>query len=135
MVTKRKCFMYLTIITNIAAYVIFSGLVMTAIISGMIASAYAVRKEKIDGESVKCLKYVLDGYQGASDWVVNQSPEKQNDLDKWYSNMISKAYKKNGKVSNYYCVEVGVPIFLFSIIALISLILDLILVVVLRFDL
>ena len=59
----------------------------------------------------------MDGYLGASDWAAKQAPEKQNDLDKWYSNMISKAYKKNGKISNYYCVEVGAPIFLFSILS------------------
>lgn len=48
-------------------------LYLTASISGIIASSYALKKEKVNGESIKCLRYILNGYQGTKDWVEGQS--------------------------------------------------------------
>lgn len=86
----------------------------------MIASFYALKKEKIDGVSIKCLRYIYDGCEGAQNWVYNQSLKKQNKYNKWVSKMNSKAYKNNGDATNYYCLLVGVPIMIFSIFLFLS---------------
>ena len=111
-------------VTNTLFYIIINALFLTTIISSMVASSYAVKNEKIDGKSIKCLRYVFNGYNGASEWVLNQSIEMQNDLDVWYANMLVKAYKNNGKVSNYYCLDVGASSLTFAILALIFFLLN-----------
>lgn len=101
---------------DIFSIVIFIFFAVTSSISGIVASCYALKNDKIDGKSIKCLKYIIEGYQGANDWIANQPLEKQNDFKNWYSKMSNKAYKKNGNPSNYFCFEVGVPTLIFSII-------------------
>ncbi|KAK8888183.1 hypothetical protein M9Y10_039247 [Tritrichomonas musculus] len=112
---KMKYVFIVTIILSISLYFI-------SMISGIIASCYALKNEKIEGKSIKCLKYILDGYQGANEWATHQSSETQKNLEKWHLKMLKKAYGKNDKITNYYCLEVGIPILLFSIIPLIELI-------------
>ena len=65
---------------------------------------------------VKCLKYIFDGYQGTYKWVMNQSSEKQNEFIQLYSKLLEKAYNKDGLASDYFCKQVGLPAFIFSII-------------------
>lgn len=87
-----------------------------SMISIFVASVFALKRKKIDGKPVKCLKYIFDGNKGALNWVINQSTEIQNNYYKWYSKMLKKAFKKNGKASEYYCFQVGVPaIFFFAL--------------------
>ena len=81
-----------------------------------------MKKEKKNEEPIKCLGYILDGYNGAKNWVVNQSIKKQNEFKKWESKMLSKAYGKDGKVTNYYCLTVGIPALIFSILPLVLII-------------
>ena len=51
---------------------------LISFISLAVASAYALKREKKDGNSIKCLQYIIDGCVGAQDWVTNQSSKKQN---------------------------------------------------------
>ncbi|KAK8845181.1 hypothetical protein M9Y10_021363 [Tritrichomonas musculus] len=85
---------------------------MTSIISVIVASQYAIKREN----NLKCLNYIFDGYKGALNWSVNQSLETQNNLEEWHSNMLNKAFKKNGDASEYYCYQVGIPALLFAVI-------------------
>ena len=103
---------------NIISGLIFIVLVLIAIISGIVASYYALKNEQIDGESIKCLRYIFDGINGASDWVAKQSLKKQNEFNKWVLKMNENAYGKDGKATNYYCISVGVPIIVFSTLPL-----------------
>ena len=114
---KRPFFIKLKHIYNILSIVILISLVLISWISSIVASVYALKTEKVDGKSIKCLRYMIDGYNGANDWVLNQSLTKQNDLKKWHSKMISKAYGKNGNATNHYCLSVGLPVLLFTIIS------------------
>lgn len=106
----------LKITINIISIIIFIIFSLSSSISGIVASCYALKNDKIDGKSIKCLKYIMEGYQGANDWVTNQSITKQNNFKDWYSKMLTKAYMKNGNVSNYYCIEIGIPTLIFSLI-------------------
>ena len=76
-----------------------SLLCFISVISLFVASSYSIKREKIDGNPVKCLRIFFDGYQGALNWVINQSIENQNNFDKWHSKMLDKTYKENGKIS------------------------------------
>ena len=112
---KRKCYSIASL-TFVALYLI-------QIISAIIASSYALTKKRIDGRSYKCMKYMIDGFDGAIKWVDNQSLKVQDSFQKWYSNMIHSAFKKNGEISNYYCLQKIVPCLIFAIISfLVSLI-------------
>ena len=77
-----------------------------------------MKKNKVNGKSIKCLRYIFDG---AKDWVANQSLEKQNKFNNWVLNMNKHAYGKHGKVTNYYCISVGIPLIVFSVIPLSSM--------------
>lgn len=99
----------------------FICLSLISIISGIIASTYTWKKGKIDGKSIKCLKYIVQGSEGAYDWVVNKSLKEQKKFENWYSKMLKKAYKKNGGITNYYCLEVGIPTFIFAFLPLFML--------------
>ena len=63
------------------------------------------------------MKYMIDGFDGAIKWVDNQSLKVQDSFQKWYSNMIHSAFKKNGEISNYYCLQKIVPCLIFAIIS------------------
>ena len=103
-------------VLNRASLAICVTLLLIVFISAIVASSYALKNKNRDGVSVKCLGYIFDGLNGAKDWVTNQSLEKQKDFKNWESNLLEKAYGKDGKVTNYYCLTVGLPIIIFSVI-------------------
>ena len=103
-------------ISILISLIIYLFLYFISIVSAIVPSIYSFKYSKIEGKSVKCLKYIMQGYQGAKNWVTNQSFKKQNDLQNWYSKMMNKAYTKNGKVTNYYCIDVGIPTFIFALL-------------------
>lgn len=70
--------------------------------------------EKIDGKNIKCLRYILDGVEGAKIWFLNQSVKKQIEFKKWHSEMLNKAYGKDGNVTDYYCYTIRIPMLIFS---------------------
>ena len=99
---------------KIVFFIVLLILEISMMISGIMASSYSLKNEKINGKSFKCLKYVFDGYQGAFDWASNQSLKKQMKLEQWHLKMIEKAYKKDGNASNYYCFGIGIPTMIFA---------------------
>lgn len=121
-IIRKKRYYFMRIINkfqNIASLV-YLILFLISSISAMVASSYALKNQKSDGQNIKCMKYIFDGYQGAKDFVVNKSLTKQNDLFKWHSNMINNAYNKNGEITNYYCKKLGVPTLIFAILTLLT---------------
>ena len=97
------------IITIIVINFVFS---LISIISGITASSYALNNNK-------CLKYVVNGYQGAFNWTANKSLEMQNNLHNWHEKMLKKAFDKNGHITNYICKEVAIPTLIFAILTII----------------
>ncbi|KAK8871780.1 hypothetical protein M9Y10_007521 [Tritrichomonas musculus] len=103
------------ILNNVSTWICIA-LILIIFVSAIVASCYALKNEKKNGVSIKCLDYIYSGYHGAKDWVANQSLKKQNDFKKWESKLLDKAYGKDGKATNYYCLTVGLPIMIFSIL-------------------
>lgn len=113
---KLKYFKVCELLFSNALVIISFIFCLISFLSITVASAYALKRWKKDGNSIKCLQYIFDGCIGAQDWVINQSSKKQNDFNNWQSKMLEKAHKKNGKINEYYCFQVGMPALIFSLI-------------------
>ena len=98
-------------------------------ICSIIASYYALKSEKVDGKSIKCLRYIIDGDEGARDWFANESLKKRNEFQKWHSKLMKKAYNNFGEATNYYCLLVGIHALIFPFIPFLSLAINLFLII------
>lgn len=76
------------------------------------ASSYALNNDK-------CLKYVVNVYQGAFNWTANKSLEMEKNSHNWHEKMLKKAFDENGHITNYYCLEVAIPTLIFPILTII----------------
>lgn len=82
---------------------------------------FALKSEKIDGKSIKCYRYIIEGDEGARDLFANKSLKKLNEFQKWHSKMMKKAYNSFGEATNFYCLSVGIPALIFPFFPFLSL--------------
>ena len=82
--------------------IVYVSLYLVITICAKKAISYGMRKDVVDGKNIKCLKYILEGVEGARDWVSKQSEKKQKAFEKWYDNLQKKAFIY-GEASDYFC--------------------------------
>lgn len=85
------------------ATILLISLCLISIIIGIIVSFYGRKKEVIEGKSIKCMRNIFEGCQGAENWVAKQSLKKQNEYKQWYNEMIINSHDENGVINDYYC--------------------------------
>lgn len=115
-VKTRKIYHKIIFYYTLFAIIAFICLSCISTICGIIASSYTFVSKKIDEKSIRCLNYIFQGSEGAINWAAKQSIEKQKEFENWYSKMLKKAYNTNGVVTQYFCLKVGIPTFIFAVI-------------------
>lgn len=119
-------------IDKFSFFVIKASIVLGLIsfLCSFIVSYFALKNDEVDGKSIKCLNYILNGDEGAKNWVLTQFIKKQNEFKKWHSEMLNKAYQKDGNPTNYYCHTVGIPMLIFSCLPFVIIILGIFIMVI-----
>lgn len=87
------------IIFIIIRFVVFISLYIIITVCTRIAVSYARKKGVIEGETVNCFNFFVEGTEGARDWAYNQSEKTKKKFDKWYQNKISDL--KNSKINDF----------------------------------
>lgn len=99
-----------------------SCLSLGVIISGLYEVTFALKNPKF-GDNLndnRCLKYIANGFTGASLWAIQN--HKIEDYVKWSNDLAKHSQNENGVYNGYLCVNVGASTLTFVIVHFIALV-------------